>query len=74
MLKNMNTSRFENLMRINAECRLLLTGTPLQNNLVELMSILVFVMPQLFEGRKEELKQVFAMFPVSVRVFITCIL
>ncbi|KAF2354949.1 SNF2-related N-terminal domain [Trinorchestia longiramus] len=63
MLKNMNTARFENLMRISAECRILLTGTPLQNNLVELMSILVFVMPQLFEGRKEELKQVFAMFP-----------
>ncbi|RXG50736.1 SWI/SNF-related matrix-associated actin-dependent regulator [Armadillidium vulgare] len=49
------------------ECsrRLLLTGTPLQNNLVELMSILIFVMPQLFEGRKEELKKVFSMFPKS---------
>uniref|UniRef100_A0A6A7FRK7 SWI/SNF-related matrix-associated actin-dependent regulator of chromatin subfamily A containing DEAD/H box 1 homolog n=1 Tax=Hirondellea gigas TaxID=1518452 RepID=A0A6A7FRK7_9CRUS len=65
MLKNMNSQRFENLMKINAECRILLTGTPLQNNLVELMSILVFVMPQLFEGRKEELKQVFTMFPKS---------
>lgn len=65
MLKNMNSQRFENLMKISADCRILLTGTPLQNNLVELMSILVFVMPQLFEGRKEELKQVFAMFPKS---------
>ena len=65
MLKNMNSQRFENLMKIRASCRLLLTGTPLQNNLVELMSILVFVMPELFEGKKEELKQVFSMFPKS---------
>lgn len=45
--------------------RVLLTGTPLQNNLVELMSILIFVMPQLFDSKKEELKRVFSMFPVS---------
>ena len=50
MLKNMNTKRYENLMKISAEHRLLLTGTPLQNNLVELMSLLVFVMPQMFES------------------------
>ena len=51
---------------LQAECRILLTGTPLQNNLVELMSILVFVMPKLFEGRKDELKSAFIMFPVSL--------
>ena len=50
MLKNMNSIRYENLMKVSAEYRLLLTGTPLQNNLVELMSILVFVMPTMFEG------------------------
>ena len=63
MLKNMGSQRFENLMRIRAQRRILLTGTPLQNNLVELMSLLVFVMPDIFEGKKEELKNIFAMFP-----------
>jgi SWI/SNF-related matrix-associated actin-dependent regulator 1 of chromatin subfamily A len=32
-------------MQINVSFRLLLTGTPLQNNLQELLSILTFVMP-----------------------------
>ena len=41
MLKNMSTSRYENLMKVQAPRKLLLTGTPLQNNLVELMSLLV---------------------------------
>ena len=63
MLKNMASLRYENLMKIRATRRLLLTGTPLQNNLVELMSILIFVMPGLFEGRKQELKDIFSMFP-----------
>ncbi|KAG0718228.1 SMARCAD1 [Chionoecetes opilio] len=65
MLKNMASQRYENLMKIKALRRILLTGTPLQNNLVELMSILIFVMPQLFDSKKEELKKVFAMFPKS---------
>ncbi|XP_042229687.1 SWI/SNF-related matrix-associated actin-dependent regulator of chromatin subfamily A containing DEAD/H box 1 homolog [Homarus americanus] len=65
MLKNMASQRYENLMKIKAKRRVLLTGTPLQNNLVELMSILIFVMPQLFDSKKEELKRVFSMFPKS---------
>ncbi|KAK8734847.1 hypothetical protein OTU49_005686 [Cherax quadricarinatus] len=65
MLKNMASQRYENLMKIKAQRRVLLTGTPLQNNLVELMSILIFVMPQLFDSKKEELKRVFSMFPKS---------
>ncbi|XP_045609642.2 SWI/SNF-related matrix-associated actin-dependent regulator of chromatin subfamily A containing DEAD/H box 1 homolog [Procambarus clarkii] len=63
MLKNMASQRYENLMKIKALRRVLLTGTPLQNNLVELMSILIYVMPQLFDSKKEELKRVFSMFP-----------
>ena len=34
--------------------KLLLTGTPLQNNLIELMSLLVFVMPDMFANKKEQ--------------------
>ncbi|KAK3583927.1 hypothetical protein CHS0354_033713 [Potamilus streckersoni] len=59
MLKNMSSLRFQNLMRINAQRRLLLTGTPLQNNLVELMSLLCFVMPDMFIGKTEHLKRIF---------------
>ena len=40
-------------------------GTPMQNNLVELMSLLVFVMPDMFANKKEQLKKMFAMFPKS---------
>ncbi|KAK3854378.1 hypothetical protein Pcinc_039143 [Petrolisthes cinctipes] len=65
MLKNMASQRYEQLMKVKAQRRLLLTGTPLQNNLVELMSILIFVMPRLFDSKKEELKRVFSMFPKS---------
>lgn len=59
MLKNMTTQRYEYLAKINADRRLLLTGTPLQNNLMELMSLLCFVMPKLFSASIEDLKTLF---------------
>lgn len=59
MLKNMNTQRYENLIRINAKHRILLTGTPLQNNLLELMSLLIFVMPKIFAEKADDLKSLF---------------
>ncbi|KAI8437103.1 hypothetical protein MSG28_010455 [Choristoneura fumiferana] len=39
--------------------RLLLTGTPLQNNLLELMSLLCFVMPHMFSGKTDDLRSLF---------------
>eukprot|EP00794_Sanderia_malayensis_P000180 gene180-793_t len=51
MLKNMKSQRYQNLMEMKSKRRLLLTGTPIQNNLLELMSLLSFVMPDLFEER-----------------------
>ncbi|XP_012224295.1 SWI/SNF-related matrix-associated actin-dependent regulator of chromatin subfamily A containing DEAD/H box 1 homolog isoform X1 [Linepithema humile] len=63
MLKNMSTVRYENLVRINAKHRILLTGTPLQNNLLELMSLLIFVMPSLFAGKQTSLKNLFSKTP-----------
>ncbi|XP_032675946.1 SWI/SNF-related matrix-associated actin-dependent regulator of chromatin subfamily A containing DEAD/H box 1 homolog isoform X1 [Odontomachus brunneus] len=63
MLKNMSSIRYENLVRINAKHRILLTGTPLQNNLLELMSLLIFVMPSLFAGKQADLKSLFSKNP-----------
>ncbi|XP_020713027.1 SWI/SNF-related matrix-associated actin-dependent regulator of chromatin subfamily A containing DEAD/H box 1 homolog isoform X2 [Ceratitis capitata] len=60
MLKNMTTQRYANLIKINAEMRILLTGTPLQNNLLELMSLLCFVMPSFFSKSIEDIKSLFA--------------
>uniref|UniRef100_A0A182JVJ0 SWI/SNF-related matrix-associated actin-dependent regulator of chromatin subfamily A containing DEAD/H box 1 homolog n=1 Tax=Anopheles christyi TaxID=43041 RepID=A0A182JVJ0_9DIPT len=59
MLKNVQSQRYQNLMRINAKYRILLTGTPLQNNLLELMSLLCFVMPKLIGSKVDDIKTLF---------------
>lgn len=59
MLKNMTTQRYTQLTKISAESRLLLTGTPLQNSLLELMSLLCFVMPSMFKKNTEDIKSLF---------------
>lgn len=59
MLKNMTTQRYANLYTIKSERRLLLTGTPLQNNLLELISLLCFVMPSLFASKSDDIKTLF---------------
>jgi len=48
MLRSCHTQRYQQLMRIGGRRRILLTGTPLQNNLVELISLLYFTMPHMF--------------------------
>ncbi|KAL1303705.1 hypothetical protein AAFC00_007057 [Neodothiora populina] len=59
-LKNSTSKRHIELMRIPAEFRLLLTGTPLQNNLQELVSLLAFIMPKLITSEiKESLDLIF---------------
>lgn len=45
-IKNFRSQRWQTLLNFVANHRLLLTGTPLQNNLVELWSLLYFLMPQ----------------------------
>ena len=47
-LKNINCRLIRELKRIRTSNRLLLTGTPLQNNLAELWSLLNFIMPEIF--------------------------
>ncbi|KAI8065467.1 SNF2 family N-terminal domain-containing protein [Gongronella butleri] len=59
MVKNCNSARYGNLMSIKAPFRLLLTGTPLQNNLQELISLLMFIMPATFEGHETAVRQIF---------------
>ncbi|KAI5196170.1 hypothetical protein AUEXF2481DRAFT_41472 [Aureobasidium subglaciale EXF-2481] len=58
-LKNSQSKRHQQLMRIPAVFRLLLTGTPLQNNLQELASLLSFILPSLFNSRREDLDSIF---------------
>ena len=59
VLKNGESKRTVELMQIRAECRVLLTGTPLQNNLAELMTLLEFIMPETFGGYGEYLGDIF---------------
>ncbi|CAN6665401.1 uncharacterized ATP-dependent helicase Irc5p [Trichomonascus vanleenenianus] len=47
-LKNMNCLLIKQLKRLDSANRLLLTGTPLQNNLAELWSLLNFLLPDIF--------------------------
>ncbi|KAF5897664.1 ATP-dependent helicase 1B, partial [Clarias magur] len=61
MLKNMSSLRYRHLMGINAKKRLLLTGTPLQNNLLELMSLLNFIMPNMFSSSTSQIAKMFSM-------------
>ena len=41
------------LLNFNSQRRLLLTGTPLQNNLMELWSLMHFLMPNVFQSHQD---------------------
>lgn len=58
-LKNAQSKLFQLLQPINAGHRILLTGTPLQNNLDELLMLMSFVDPQKF-GDGEALAERFS--------------
>mmetsp|Transcript_40485 Transcript_40485/g.61751 ORF Transcript_40485/g.61751 Transcript_40485/m.61751 type:complete len:92 (+) Transcript_40485:1231-1506(+) len=52
-IKNDQSVLSQNLRLFKTRNRVLLTGTPLQNNLKELWSLLNFLMPKLFESSED---------------------
>ncbi|KAF8544299.1 SNF2 family N-terminal domain-containing protein [Trichophaea hybrida] len=59
LLKNGSSNRYDALIKLPADFRLLLTGTPLQNNLQELASLLAFILPSIFDEKKADLASIF---------------
>lgn len=52
-IKSINSQRWRTLLGFKSRNRLLLTGTPIQNNMQELWSLLHFIMPTLFDSLTE---------------------
>ncbi|CAM9314081.1 unnamed protein product, partial [Phaeothamnion confervicola] len=60
-IKNANGQRYQQLQRVQSRRRLLLSGTPVQNNLRELLALLSFLMPKLF--RQDTIETLLEMLP-----------
>jgi chromatin-remodeling ATPase INO80 len=52
-IKSSSSSRWKTLLGFSCRNRLLLTGTPIQNNMQELWALLHFIMPTLFDSHDE---------------------
>lgn len=52
-IKSSQSIRWKTLLNLNTRNRLLLTGTPIQNNMQELWALLHFIMPSLFDSHDE---------------------
>ena len=52
-IKSSQSSRWKSLLGFHSRNRLLLTGTPIQNNMQELWALLHFIMPTLFDSHDE---------------------
>lgn len=49
-IKNESSQISQKVRALSNECKLLLTGTPLQNNLHELWSLMNFLIPEVFKS------------------------
>lgn len=58
-LKNPDTKLYKDLIRIEAAWKLFITGTPIQNNIMELMSLLSFISPRLFKRDRDLIEELF---------------
>lgn len=52
-IKNFKSQRWQMLLNLKSKNRLLLTGTPIQNSLMELWSLLHFLMPHIFDSHND---------------------
>lgn len=52
-IKNEDSQTSKRIRQFNSKYRLLLTGTPLQNNLHELWSLLNFLLPEIFQSSED---------------------
>ncbi|KAF7315594.1 SNF2 family DNA-dependent ATPase [Mycena indigotica] len=59
VLKNFQSQRYQSLLKFGSKWRLLLTGTPLQNNLQELVSLMNFILPEQFSTSMGSLRAIF---------------
>ncbi|KAJ3487104.1 hypothetical protein NLG97_g6481 [Lecanicillium saksenae] len=59
-MKNPETKVYKDLRRIPAAWKMLLTGTPVQNNLLEMTSLLNFINPQMFDGYMQHIQYIFS--------------
>eukprot|EP00792_Barthelona_sp_PAP020_P008612 TRINITY_DN3231_c3_g1_i1.p1 TRINITY_DN3231_c3_g1~~TRINITY_DN3231_c3_g1_i1.p1 ORF type:complete len:760 (+),score=223.13 TRINITY_DN3231_c3_g1_i1:35-2281(+) len=55
-IKNSQTNRFKYLNLVTSNKKLLLTGTPLNNNLTEIFNLLKFLMPDVFVTNRDFMK------------------
>jgi len=62
-LKNSASKKHKDLMVIPVKWRVLLTGTPLQNNLQELVSLLSFILPDQFRDASDSMRAIFKVAP-----------
>ena len=58
-IKSIKSNRFERLMKLKTQHKVLLTGTPVQNNLTELFSLLSYTFPNIFSEENPALMKLF---------------
>ncbi|OAA39732.1 SNF2-related protein [Metarhizium rileyi] len=59
-MKNPETKIYRDLRRISATWKMLLTGTPVQNNLLEMTALLNFINPKMFDGYMDDIQYIFS--------------